>query len=190
MQSVSGYRKLCKRYNKPWDAHELTFSCYQRRAFLSRDRTRQFLADAIVRARELHSFDLWAYVVMPEHVHLLIWPRNEAYSVSAILKAIKQSVSRRAIGWLRVNDPSGLANLATGQKHAPYRFWQDGGGYDRNLRSAKALLRAIGYIHDNPVARGLVRRPEDWAWSSYRQWEFNGPGAISIDKEACLRSLE
>jgi putative transposase len=185
-----GYRKRCKRFNIPWDAHELTFSCYRRRALLSRDRTRNYLAQAVALARNVHSFDVWAYVVMPEHVHLLVWPRRDDYSVSAILKTLKQSVSRKAIGYLRRTNPDGLRALATGQKHCPYRFWQDGGGYDRNIRTAAALRKAVEYAHNNPVVRELVPRPEDWIWSSCRDWEFGEEGPIPIDRESCLRSME
>jgi len=190
MKTESGFRKRCKRYNDPWDAHELTFSCHQRRAFLSRDRTRSYFAEAVERARVMHAFDVWAYVIMPEHVHLLVWPRQEVYSISAILKSIKQSVSRRAIAWLRRNHPAGLASLATGQRHCRYRFWLAGGGYDRNIRAPRAIRKAIEYIHANPVERGLVERPEDWLWSSCREWDIEDPGPIGLDKDSCLRSLE
>jgi putative transposase len=140
-------------------------------------------------ARERHEFDLWAYVVMPEHVHMLIWPKRETYAVSAVLQAVKQSVSRRALNWLRKNRPEGLSALATGQKSPPHRFWLDGGCYDRNVRSAVALAEMIDYIHDNPVKRGLVGRAKDWPWSSARAWLLDEDGWIPVDKESCNASL-
>ena len=189
MKADHRYRKRCRRWNDPWDAHELTFSCYRGRKFLLSERTRGYLVEAVAKAREKHAFDVWAYVIMPEHVYLLIWPRQQAYSISAILKSIKQSVSRRAIGWLRRENPTGLVQLATGQKDNPYRFWQDGGGYDRNIRKAETLRKAIDYIHGNPVKRGLVENPEDWYWSSCRSWMLDEEGPIPIDKESCNLSL-
>lgn len=190
MEKDARIRKRCQRWNIPWDAHELTFSCYRRRSFLLSDRTRGYFAEAVAKAREKHAFDVWSYVIMPEHVHLLIWPRQEVYSISAILKSIKQSVGRRAIRWLRQENPGGLAQLSTGQKDNPYRFWQDGGGYDRNIRKAETLRTVMDYIHANPVSRGLAESPEGWAWSSCRAWlgeEDEGP--IRIDKESCNLSL-
>jgi putative transposase len=187
--SGSGIRKTCKRWNEPWQAHELTFSCYRRRAFFGRDRTRQYLAQAVEQAKQKHAFHVWAYVIMPEHVHLLIWPAMEVYSISAILKSIKQSVSRKAVTWLKANNPAGLRCMATAQAGKPYQFWQDGGGYDRNIRNAKALREMMGYIHDNPVKRGLVERAEDWLWSSARDWAGQEPGPIPIDRESCLNSM-
>ena len=182
-------RKTCKRYNVPWDAHALTFSCYRGRAFLARDRTRRYVAAALLSARRRHRFALWAYVIMPEHVHLLILPEEETYSVSAILRAIKQSAARRAVAYLRKFNPSGLRLLATGQKHTPYRFWQAGGGHDRNIRSRRGLINMFDYIHGNPVRRGLVERAEEWYWSSYRDWEGLGTGPVPIDRESFNRSV-
>jgi len=179
-------RKTCRRYNDPYDAHELTFTCFRKQPFLGKDRTRRYLSEAILRARQMHHFDVWAYVFMPEHVHLLIWPTEEAYSISEMLRSIKQSVSRRAITYLRKHNPDGLRRLATGQKHAPYRFWMDGGGYDRNVRRHETTQKMLEYIHNNPVRRGLVTSPEEWYWSSAREWEGIGPGPVPVDKESFL----
>jgi len=147
------------------------------------------MAQAITNAKGKHGFHLWAYVFMPEHVHLLIWPAREAYSISDILGTIKQSVSRKAMTWLRENTPGGLRCLATGRKDKPWRFWQEGGGYDRNVRNGKALIEMMGYIHNNPVRRGLVARPEDWKWASAQDWSELRPGAVPIDKESFLNSV-
>jgi putative transposase len=181
-------RKTRERYDVPWDPHALTFSCYRNRAFLTRDRTRQWFAKALLAAKAKHRFDLWAYVLMPEHVHLLILPIREDYSISRILQSIKQPVARRAMAYLRRHDPDGLKQLATGQSHSPHRFWQDGGGYDRNVRSREELLNIVTYIHGNPVERGLVARPEEWVWSSFRAWEGLADGPIPVDKESFLRA--
>lgn len=184
MPSKVQHRKQCRRYNIPGHAHELTFCCYQRRAFLKSKRTCQYLAEAIIRAKGIHQFDLWSYVFMPEHVHLLIWARKESYSISEILLSIKQSVSRRALIYLRNNNLNGLRLLATGQKHTPYRFWLDGGGYDRNITRGSTLIDVVRYIHNNPIRRGLVSRSEDWSWSSAREWNGLGTGVISVDTDS------
>ena len=105
------------------------------------------------------------------------------------LQAIKQSVARRAIDWLRKNRPAGLRSMETAQADRRYRFWMDGGGYDRNVRNAKALRDIIAYIHGNSVRRGLVSRPEDWVWSSAADWAGAGQGLVPIDKETCLSSM-
>lgn len=63
------------------------------------------------------------------------------------------------------------------------RFWQEGGGYDRSLWEAKATHEMIEYIHDNPVADGLCERPEDWTWSSSREYRKGASGAVKINLE-------
>ena len=176
-------RKTCRRYNEPGHAHELTFSCFRRRAFLSKDRTRDWLAEAIVRAKAKHTFHLWAYVFMLEHAHLLIWPSEPKYSIEAILQSIKQSLSRRALIHLRKHDPEGLRRLATGQRGRPYRFWMPGGGYDRNIVKLDTVRNAVEYIHNNPVRRGLTRVAEEWYWSSAREWEEPGTGPLTLDRK-------
>jgi putative transposase len=181
MEIGETYRKKCRRYNFPGNAHELTFSCFHGHPFLSEDRTRGYLIDAIAAARHKHAFDLWAYVFMPEHVHLLICPHEEGYSIAAILRSIKQPVARRAMIYLREHNPQGLALLATGQTRMPYRFWQAGGGYDRNMTSVETIVKAAKYIHENPVRRGLVTHPSDWVYSSAHDWETGTNGLLPID---------
>ncbi len=116
---------------------------------------------------------------MPEHVHLLIYPTDVSYSISAILKSIKQSTARRAIAWLRGNKPAALDTLKTGQKYEKIRFWQDGGGYDRNIFSHKAAFNSVHYIHMNPVKRSLVESPNEWYYSSC-QMHQDGTGPLEI----------
>jgi putative transposase len=186
MDTAQGFRKLCRRYNVENHAHELTFSCYRNREFLRSERVCEYLVNAIGNARAKHKFHLWAYVFMPNHVHILIWPTKTNYSISAIMQSIKQSVARKALRFLRQENPAGLKQLATGQKHSPYRFWQDGGGYDRNMTSTAALSASADYIHNNPVQKDLVSYPEDWVWSSAKEWTSGEQGVLSIDRESFL----
>jgi len=74
--------------------------------------------------------------------------------------------------------------MATGEKARPYRFWQAGGGYDRNFETPEAIHNAINYIHNNPVKKGLVANPEDWKYSSYNAWQNDGKGVLDIDVES------
>ena len=184
MDTEVGFRRKCRRYNTPGHAHFLTFSCYKQQAFLSKDRIRHYLAEALLKAKGKYHFDIWAYVFMPEHVHFLLWPWEETYSISSVLHSIKQSVSRRAVIYLRKHNPTGLEFLATGQKDRPYRFCQDGGGHDRNVISPKAIRATIEYIHNNPVRRGLVQYPTQWPWSSASDWLEQLEGPVPIDKHS------
>jgi putative transposase len=180
------HRKKCERIETPRHAHALTFSCYHRQAFLSRDRTRQWFADAIEESREKHPFDLWAYVIMPEHVHLLIRPREEVYSISRMLTSLKLPVTKKAISFLKETSPESLQAMRDAQPNGEvaYRFWQRGGGYDQNIFEPRTAYAVIDYIHANPVRRGLCERPVDWMWSSAREYEFPGEGLLRVDKNS------
>jgi putative transposase len=182
MREEGRITKTCKRYNISGQAHGLTFSCFHNQKFLSRPRTCQWLVMSILRAKEKHNFSLWAYVFMPDHVHLLIFPRNKEYSISKILQSIKQPVSSKAIAYLKENAPSALKKLSTGQKSRPYRFWQKGGGYDRNMTKVDTLIDSLRYIHLNPVRKKLVESPNGWYYSSAAQWDGLDAGPLPIDK--------
>ncbi len=153
--------------NVPGEAHELTFTCYHRYPFLTAERACQWLADAINEARVAQQFDLWAYVLMPDHAHMIVNPRERVYDIAVIRSAIKEAVSRQAFLYLREHNPEWLAKLTTTRGEKTERhFWQTGGGYDRNITLGETLLAMIEYIHANPVRKNLCVRPQDWRWSS------------------------
>jgi putative transposase len=177
------HRKQCNRFDVPWEAHALTFSCFRRRPFLVGKRSPAWLLESLDAARNKGLFDLWAYVIMPEHVHLVLLPA-EGIQISVILQAIKLSVARRAVAWVRANKPLFLTQMADVQPSGKtaYRFWQRGGGYDRNLWTASEIHEKIRYIHNNPLRRGLANRVDDWPWSSWRAWEEGIDEPIRIDR--------
>ncbi len=178
-------RKRCKRYDIPGDPHALTFSCFHRLPLFSSERTCRWMLDALELGRERELFDLWAYVVMPEHVHLVILPHRDV-RISSILTTLKQSVSRHALSWLEQHAPNFFRKLEDRQPNGKvfYRFWQRGGGYDRNLRSIDDVHEKIDYVHNNPVRRGLVAKAASWPWSSCRAWETWENKPIAIDRES------
>jgi putative transposase len=154
-------------FNEPGHAHELTFTCYRRFRFLASERTCHWLAEAIAIARTELDFALWAFVFMPEHVHLIVWPRRPVYEVSDILSAIKEPVGRKAVKYLKVSAPDWLPRITRLRGGRTERlFWQSGGGFDRNVVEPVTLMSMIEYLHNNPVRRGLAARDSDWRWSS------------------------
>ena len=176
-------RKLKKTYNLPGHAHYLTFSCHKQLPLLNRDRTRQWVVDALDAARRKHEMSLWAYVIMPEHVHLLVHPRREVYSMQKFLFSCKRPVSWRAKQWLKEHhETEWLERLIVSRGGKPtFRFWLPGGGYDRNIIHAEGIRAAIDYIHGNPVRRGLLEAPEDWWWSSAGFWSGETDVPLRMD---------
>ena len=185
IDNLTTFRKRCRRENLMGHAHFLTFSCFHRRPYLSRDRARQWLVDSIAYAIDQHEFDLWAYVIMPEHAHLIIFPRKEEYSVSSLLSSIKQPVAKKVINFVRRESPEFLQQMEDRQPNGQIslRFWQRGGGYDRNLYSQNEVWEKIDYIHKNPVRRGLASSPSDYLWSSAADYEGIRKGSLLINPE-------
>jgi putative transposase len=175
-------RRHRRNFNIPGDAHALTYCCYHGYQFLRAERTCVWLKEAIDEARLEFDFALWAYVFMPEHVHLIVWPRLPVYDIADIRQALKEPVGREALGYLSQHAPHWLPRLTRQRGQKTERlFWQSGGGYDRNIKSAKALVSRIEYIHLNPVRRGLVTKAVDWKWSSAAWYELGQRGPIWID---------
>jgi putative transposase len=158
--------------NEPGHSHELTFSCFRRYPFMKAERTCRWLADSINDARKELDFALWAYVFMPAHVHLLIYPRRQKYDIRIILQEMKEPVGRKAIKHLRATAPHWLPRITVKRgNRLDRRFWQAGGGFDRNAFEPQTILAMIEYIHANPVRRGLASRAELWKWSSAGWYE-------------------
>jgi putative transposase len=139
---------------------ELIFSCYHRYPFLSRDRSRQWFIQALSEVRANWPVDLWAWVIMPEHVHLLVSPRERGVKLGRFEGAVKEKTARPAIKWLEEHAPEWLPRITVREgDRVRRRFWQPGGGYDRNATEERTIFSMIDYIHANPVRRGLVERP-------------------------------
>ncbi|MBN2584524.1 MAG: transposase, partial [Planctomycetes bacterium] len=131
----SKHRKLCTRWDLPGSAHYLTFSCLDRRPLLRSPRSAAWFFEAVGQAKGKCPFDLWAYVVMPEHVHLVVRP-HDGVPVRSILYQIKKPVTTWAIAWAHRHDESSLRWMEDRRPDGRLvrRFWLRGGGYDRNLR--------------------------------------------------------
>jgi putative transposase len=177
-------RKTRRSWNQPGHAHFLTYSCYRRLPLLSRQRTRRWALAAMEAARQQLDLAIWAYVIMPEHVHLLLCPLRLDYEMRRILVALKRPFSDAAREYVeRIEDDRWLKRLSIEYpSRRVFRFWQPGGGFDRNIVHQKTVHAVIDYIHANPVRRGLVERPTDWAWSSARFWAGWPDAALRMDQ--------
>lgn len=183
----SHFEKRRRRYNEANQPRELTFSCYRRFPFFTRERTCEWFIEALEKARAKFSLQLWAYVIMPDHVHLLVNPGDAPDEVPRFLQAVKEPVARQAIAYLKTNSPQWLEKLTVHEgQRVRHRFWQPGGGYDRNITGSETLLAMIEYIHANPVRRGLVARIEDWQWSSARWYAGIRPVKIEMDDQVLI----
>lgn len=167
MSSPIPIRKRMKRWEIDGGIRFITFSCQHRLPLISCPHVADVFVTALQVSRRKNATELFAWVVMPEHVHMLLRPAP-AHQLESTLRSLKMSVAKRAIArWVERSDP--VLNQIQDGRGSP-RFWQKGGGFDRNVRSESEFCREVRYIHRNPLERGLVQRPEDWRWSSVRWW--------------------
>ena len=179
-------RRRRTRHDIPGQVRLLTFSCYKRRLLIEQLDAWRLVTDGIERSRNKHGFNLLAYVIMPEHVHLMILPRPDDPTVSNILTTIKQSSSKRAIAHATKHQPRLLESMIDVQPNgrSSHRLWQRGGGHDRNLWNPQRIWDGIEYLHRNPVRRGLVTRMDQWTWSSATAFRCGTNEPLRVDLNA------
>jgi putative transposase len=181
------FSKRRRRYDDEHCPRELTFCCYHGFPFLAKDRSRQWFIDALETARRNWPIDVHAWVIMPEHVHLLIAPHRPGVKVGRFAGHVKEQVARKAITWLEDNAPHWIPKMTVIEGSVTRRrFWQPGGGYDRNVDDADTFLAMIDYLHLNPVRRGLVQRAVDWEWSSARWYAGYSDARLTMDPISAL----
>lgn len=151
------------RYQQSKQSHFITFSCYQRLPFLWNEHLRDIFVESLETVRRRYGLRVYGYVVMPEHVHLLV-SEPDIEILARAIQALKVSVVRRA------------TDIHTGT------LWQKR-YYDHNVRTYESFIGKLRYIHRNPVKRGLVQKPEDWRWSSFRHYITAEPGCVEIESQ-------
>ena len=173
-----------KRYYGAGDLHFITWSCHRRSRLLDSEQARDLLLNVLERMRERYRFAVLGYVVMPEHVHLLMsepvptsrrkygremghpapGAGSRADDPSVVVQAVKLGFTQR---WRAASGVSG-------------QFWQRR-FYDFNVWSQRKLVEKLKYMHRNPVVRGLVEKPDEWRWSSYRSYAYGESGLVRIN---------
>ena len=171
-----GGRDSGSRFDVPGFARFLTFSCLDRQQLFIDSESRDIFASRLARAAHMCGVSIYAWVLMPEHTHLVIGV-GSAGDARAFVERLKSSSARSLLKrWREQADPRISLCMARGRA----ALWQPGGGYDRTLRDDQEIIEKINYIHANPVKRGLVTRPEDWAWSSPRWYAVHRSAIVPI----------
>ncbi len=151
-----------ERFQNTGHSHFVTFTCYHRRPLLESETNCRTFEAALERVRRSFGIRVFGYVVMPDHVHLLMSePRRD--TLADVLKSLKQGVSRLLIG-------------------EADHFWQKR-YYDFNVLTNAKFLEKLRYLHRNPVRRGLCERPEGWVWSSFRHYATGCEGRVEIESD-------
>ncbi len=152
--------KGLKRFQQSGQSHVVTFGCYRCRPLFISDASKQTFENALERVRRSFNLCVYGYVIMPDHVHLLLGEPQHQLLADA-LKSLKQGVSRRLIGEAE-------------------HFWEKR-YYDLNIRTESQFTEKLGYIHRNPMKGGLCEHPEEWEWSSSRHYALGVKGRVEIE---------
>ncbi|MGC2473951.1 MAG: transposase [Candidatus Sulfotelmatobacter sp.] len=164
-----------KRYYGDDHLHFLTWTCYHRQKWLGEPKRRDSFLHILEEARRHYRFVVVGYVVMPEHVHLLISEPEEG-TPSTVMQVVKQRFARRVLRRKRRSS----AQLKLWTEEQPH-VWQSR-FYDFNVWSERKRVEKLRYMHRNPVKRGLVLEPEQWAWSSYRSYALGEEGVVKLNQ--------
>jgi putative transposase len=156
-----------KRFQQSAQSHFVTFTCYHRQRGFSSPAARDLFIEVLERMRCRFALCIYGYVVMPEHVHLLVSEPQQGLLADG-MHYLKLSFAKR---------------LARGV------FWQKR-YYDRNVRDEREFREKLRYIHRNPVKAGWCERPEDWHWSSFRHYALREKGVVEIESEWTARDRE
>jgi putative transposase len=156
-----------RRFQQSAQSHFVTFTCHHRRPNFNSPAVYDLLVEVLESTRRRFALRVYGYVVMPEHVHLLVSEPEHGLLADAV-HHLKLSFAKR---------------LGAGV------FWQKR-YYDRNLRNEREFQEKLRYIHRNPVKRGLVKEPGDWKWSSFRHYALREVGVVEIESEWTARDRE
>ena len=137
--------------------HFITFSCHDRNPYLNSLEAKAIFEIVLESTSNRYDFPIIGYVIMPEHVHLLI-PEPPVKPLGVALAVIKREVSTKL-------------------REKP--FWLPR-YYDFNVFTHHKRIEKLRYMHRNPVVRGLVEKPEDYKWSSFRTYALHEQGKVTI----------
>lgn len=182
------------RYDEPGHTHFWTISCYRRLQFFHDDGMKRVAIEALRALQTTLGVCVVGYVVMPEHVHVLLYPHARGTDlpipIGNLLQVFKQYVGRRGKERLRE-----VWRRRQRLWSEPLNRWAQGSfdkqevmntrGYDRNIFTERELRTKLDYCHKNPITRGLVGIAADWKWSSYRFYEFGDRSVLPMDWDVC-----
>jgi len=159
-------------------AHFVTFSVFRRRRLLDHDHPKRIVLGVLSSLLEETQSLCAGFVLMPNHVHAVLW-FPEAGQLSSFMHEWKRQSSLNIRQWYRENADHYL--LASGEGG---RFWQPK-YYSFEIYGREKLEEKLTYLHHNPVRAGLVERATDWQWSSARWYEWGRTVGVPVGWVNC-----
>jgi putative transposase len=165
-----------KRYYGAGDAHFITCGCYHRKPWLDTPARRDLFLNILEEVRRRCRFVVLGYIVMPDHFHLLIG-EPQVGDPSKVMQLVKQTYAQRVVPRTRRKGSDAQDSL---RQPEPVHIWE-ARFYDFNVWTERKRVEKLRYMHRNPVKRGLVSEPEQWAWSSFRDYLFGQTGIVRVN---------
>lgn len=141
--------------------------------------------DSLNYYRYKQAYKILGYVIMSDHIHLLIWPYGKA-TVSDIMRDFKKFTAVRIIRQATVEQKrewlTQFQHAGEETERSQNKVWQDD-YWDKLVFTEQFLRQKLNYIHRNPIRAGLVEDLNDYPYSSYHNYVHNDHSLIEIDKD-------
>jgi len=172
-----------KHYDYDGRARFITICTHKRMPTFTNNAMRYILIDDLEEIRNRFNLKLIAYVIMPEHLHLIVIPTG-IDSVGFIIGEYKRMTSKKIHELMSTYGRKSLHNFVTiRNRKERFVLWMRR-CYDHNIRSEESLWQKVSYCHNNPVKRGLARNPSEYMWSSCRYYCGFRDALLEIDSIA------
>lgn len=159
--------------------HYVTTVTYNRVKIFNDETACQIFTDCLNELRSIHPFKLIGYVIMPDHVHLILNPIE--CDISLIMRKLKGKSAKLILDHLREENKP-LNSLELNIQDRNLAVWlKDFSSID--LSSHKFIRQKLGYIHMNPIRAGLCDHPAKWKWSSYRAYLPHQPSEVPLEMD-------
>jgi putative transposase len=169
-----------ERWHGGHDLHFITCSCYRRQPLLGSANHRDLFLKVLEQVRQRYQWVVIGYVVMPEHVHLLVSEPHER-PLSTAMQALKLGFARRVLA-----EQTRLRRGEQMREPGAQHIWESR-YYDFNVCNGQKRVEKLRYLHRNPVKRGLVESPELWRWSSFRAYAYQEVGPVRVNEWDVLK---
>jgi putative transposase len=169
-----------RHYDFDGRARFVTFGIHRQTPILDDDSFRLLVVRCLDRVRFEYDLRLVGYVIMPEHVHVVVIPPVDL-PLGPVIGEIKRT-SARLIHKRLVNDERISQFMVERNGRRRFVLWQRR-CFDHNCRTEEAMWQRVEYCHNNPVSRKLVAEPGYWAWSSYRWYQGCKDALLAMDLE-------
>jgi putative transposase len=154
--------------------HFITFSVFKKRKLLDFDQPKRIMLGVLNHQLKSLSSKCVGFVIMPNHVHSLIW-LNDPMELTRFIHGWKRMSSFKIREWYTQHAPTYFEDFGKGDQ-----FWQPK-NYTFHVYSEKKLKEKLDYMHMNPVREKLVERTVDWKWSSARWYHDRRSVGVKID---------